>query len=147
MNPAITTPFAFPIRVYYEDTDAGGVVYYANYLKFLERGRAEWLRWLGFDQVDLLRELGLAFVVRRVALDYLKPARLDDELSVDVEVERIARSQIFFRQRVRRGRGEAAETLVSGEVHVVCVRVAGRGEPAKIVSIPAALRAKLEALP
>ncbi|MDR1709287.1 MAG: YbgC/FadM family acyl-CoA thioesterase, partial [Candidatus Accumulibacter sp.] len=90
MNPAITTPFAFPVRVYYEDTDAGGVVYYANYLKFLERGRAEWLRWLGFDQVDLLRELGLAFVVRRVALDYLKPARLDDELSVDVEVERIA---------------------------------------------------------
>jgi acyl-CoA thioester hydrolase len=69
-----------PVRVYYEDTDAGGVIYYANYLKFLERCRTEWLRAIGHDQADLLRDPGIAFVVRSVSLEYLKPARLDDEL-------------------------------------------------------------------
>ena len=68
--------FTLPVRIYYEDTDAGGVVYYANYLKFLERCRTEWLRSIGHDQSDLLRDPGIAFVVRSVALDYLKPARL-----------------------------------------------------------------------
>jgi acyl-CoA thioester hydrolase len=70
--------FTIPVRIYYEDTDAGGVVYYANYLKFLERCRTEWLRAIGHDQADLLRDPGIAFVVRSVSLEYLKPARLDD---------------------------------------------------------------------
>ena len=94
--------FSIPVRIYYEDTDAGGVVYYANYLKFLERCRTEWLRVIGHEQADLLREPGIAFVVRSVALDYLKPARLDDLLTVSLEVERITKSQIFFGQHIRR---------------------------------------------
>ena len=138
--------FTFSVRVYYEDTDAGGVVYHANYLKFLERCRSEWLRSLGFEQADLLRDLGIAFVVRSVNLDYLKPARLDDLLTISVEAEKIARAQIFFRQRIRRG-GEDGETLLSGAIQVVCVKVGNGAEPIKIVSIPAAMRAQLEAIP
>jgi acyl-CoA thioester hydrolase len=141
--------FAIPVRVYYEDTDAGGVVYYANYLKFLERCRSEWLRSIGFEQAGLLRDSGIAFVVRSVRLDYLKPARLDDLLAVSLAVEKITRSQIFFRQHVRRG-GEDGETLAGGAIQVVCVKLAGNGTesggPVRIVSIPAALRAQLEAI-
>ena len=80
------TTFVWPARVYYEDTDAGGVVYYANYLKFLERARTEWLRALGFDQRDLMREAGILFAVRRVEIDYLLPARFDDELEVEAAI-------------------------------------------------------------
>ena len=74
--------FSWPVRVYWEDTDAGGVVYYANYLKFMERARSEWLRVLGFDQRRLRDELGLVFVVRQATIEYLKPARYDDLLTV-----------------------------------------------------------------
>ncbi|HRC61225.1 MAG TPA: YbgC/FadM family acyl-CoA thioesterase, partial [Candidatus Propionivibrio aalborgensis] len=88
--------FTITVRIYYEDTDAGGVVYYANYLKFLERCRSEWLRSIGHDQTDLLRDPGIAFVVRSINLEFLKPARLDDLLTVSLEVEKITRSQIFF---------------------------------------------------
>ncbi|MDR0576752.1 MAG: tol-pal system-associated acyl-CoA thioesterase [Candidatus Accumulibacter sp.] len=137
--------FTFPVRVYYEDTDAGGVVYYANYLKFLERCRSEWLRSTGFEQSDLLRDAGIAFVVRSVSLEYLKPARLDELLTVGLEVEKITRSQIFFRQRVWRG-GDDGETLARGAVQVVCVKIGADAEPARIVSIPAAMRSQLEAL-
>jgi acyl-CoA thioester hydrolase len=137
-----SSAFAFPVRVYYEDTDAGGVVYYANYLKFLERCRSEWLRSIGCEQAGLLREAGIAFVVRSVSLDYLKPARLDDLLTVSLAVEKIMRSQIFFRQHVRRG--EDGETLVSGAIRIVCVRLVP--EPIRIVPIPAAMRAQLEAI-
>ncbi|MDR2451509.1 MAG: tol-pal system-associated acyl-CoA thioesterase [Candidatus Accumulibacter sp.] len=135
--------FAFPVRVYYEDTDAGGVVYYANYLKFLERCRSEWLRSIGCEQAGLLRESGIAFVVRSVSLDYLKPARLDDLLTVSLAVEKITRSQVFFRQHIRRD-GEDGETLASGAIQVVCARLVP--EPIRIVSIPAAMRAQLEAI-
>lgn len=93
--------FTIPVRIYYEDTNAGGVVYYANYLKFLERCRSEWLREIGHDQGDLLREPSIAFVVRSVNLEFLKPARLDELLSVSLEVEKISRSQIFFRQHIQ----------------------------------------------
>jgi acyl-CoA thioester hydrolase len=72
--------FSIPVRVYYEDTDAGGVVYYANYLRFLERARTEWLRALGFEQDDLRVRLGILFAVRRVSADYLRPARFNDRL-------------------------------------------------------------------
>ena len=136
--------FSIPVRIYYEDTDAGGVVYYANYLKFLERCRTEWLRVIGHEQADLLREPGIAFVVRSVALDYLKPARLDDLLTVSLEVERMTRSQIFFAQHVRRAMPDGAgeEELLSGRVQIVCVNAAKM----KITSIPVELRTQLEAL-
>jgi acyl-CoA thioester hydrolase len=137
--------YTIPVRIYYEDTDAGGVVYYANYLKFLERCRTEWLREIGHDQADLLRDPGIAFVVRSVALEYLKPARLDDLLSVSLEVEKITKSQIFFRQHIRRSNPATAEDpdeLVSGRIQIVCVNSALM----KITSIPLPLRTKLEAL-
>lgn len=137
--------FTIPVRIYYEDTDAGGVVYYANYLKFLERCRTEWLRAIGHDQADLLRDPGIAFVVRSVSLEYLKPARLDEQLSVSLEVEKITRSQIFFRQHIRRANPDAADSwdeLINGKIQIVCVNAAQM----KITSIPNPLRTKLEAL-
>ena len=137
-------PFAISVRVYYEDTDAGGVVYYANYLKYLERCRSEWLRHLGHDQSVLLHAPGIAFVVRGVSLEYLKPARLDDCLSVELEIEKIARSQLFFRQRIRRANQQNKDDwdeLLVGRIQVVCVDA----KKMKIVSIPAPLRAQLEA--
>ena len=143
--------FSLPVRIYYEDTDAAGVVYYANYLKFLERCRTEWLRAIGHQQADLLRDPGVAFVVRSAKVDYLKPARLDDQLLVSLEVEKISRAQIFFRQYIRRAeegvdRVDGADRgwveLVSAAIHIVCVNSALM----KPTSIPAFLRSKLEAL-
>ena len=137
--------FTIPVRIYYEDTDAGGVVYYANYLKFFERCRTEWLREIGHDQADLLRDPGIAFVVRTVSVEYLKPARLDDQLVVGLEVEKISRAQIFFRQHIRRANPGAAngwDELVSGTIQIVCVNSALM----KTTSIPPLLRTRLEAL-
>ena len=137
--------FTIPVRVYYEDTDAGGVVYYANYLKFLERCRTEWLRDIGHEQGELLRDPGIAFVVRSVNVEYLKPARLDDLLSVSLEVERITKSQIFFRQHVRRDNPDApngGDELISARIQIVCVNMAQM----KITSIPTGLRTQLEAI-
>lgn len=134
--------FTIPIRIYYEDTDAGGVVYYANYLKFLERCRTEWLRGIGHQQADLLRDPGIAFVVRSVSVDYLKPARLDDQLVVGLEVEKIGQAQIFFRQHIRRAAGGAWEELVDATIRIVCVDAARM----RATPIPALLRSKLEAL-
>lgn len=135
--------FAIPVRIYFEDTDAGGVVYYANYLKYLERCRTEWLRAIGCDQADLLRDPGIAFVVRSISLEYLKPARLDDLLSVKLEVERISKVQIFFRQQIcRADPGGGWDELASGRIHVVCVNCAQM----KVTSIPTLLRAQLETL-
>ena len=137
--------FTIPVRIYYEDTDAGGVVYYANYLKFLERCRTEWLRSIGHDQADLLRDPGIAFVVRSVNVEYLKPARLDEMLWVGLEVEKITKSQIFFRQHIRRANPAVVggwDELVSGKIQIICVNAALM----KITSIPALLRTKLEAI-
>lgn len=137
--------FTLPVRIYYEDTDAGGVVYYANYLKFLERCRTEWLRAIGHEQAELLRDPGIAFVVRSVNLEYLKPARLDDMLWVGLEVEKITKSQIFFRQHIRRANPATVggwDELLSGRIQIVCVDSARM----KITSIPALLRTKLEAI-
>jgi len=137
--------FTIPVRIYYEDTDAGGVVYYSNYLKFLERCRTEWLREIGHEQADLMRDPGIAFVVRSVSLEYLKPARLDEMLSVSLEVEKITKSQIFFRQHIRRANPEAAngsDELINGKIQIVCVNAALM----KITSIPSLLRTQLEAL-
>lgn len=137
--------FSIPVRIYYEDTDAGGVVYYANYLKFLERCRSEWLRAIGHRQADLLRDPGIAFVVRSVQVDFLKPARLDDQLLVDLEVEQVSRAQIFFRQAIRRADESVAGgsiALLGATVQIVCVNSAQM----KPTSIPAFLRSQLEAL-
>jgi acyl-CoA thioester hydrolase len=109
--------FVWPLRVYYEDTDAGGVVYYANYLKFFERCRTEWLRSLGVDQSELVRERGLQFVVAEIHAKYLAPARLDDELRIEAWVLRLGRCSLDFEQRARRGDA----TLVHGRVKVACV--------------------------
>jgi len=108
------------VRVYYEDTDAGGVVYYANYLRFLERARTEWLRALGFEQDDLRVRLGILFAVRRVSADYLRPARFNDRLEVTVEPARIGPASIEFSQEVRRG----GDTLCTASVRIACLDAA-----------------------
>lgn len=113
-------PFVWPLRVYYEDTDAAGVVYYANYLKFTERARTEWLRAQGFEQTDLARDHGVAFVVRSAAIEFLVPARFNDSLQVTVELIKVGAGQIELFQRVLR----ADELLASVAVRVVCVRLA-----------------------
>jgi len=113
-------PFVWPLRVYYEDTDAGGVVYYANYLKFTERARTEWLRASGFEQTDLAQQHGVAFVVRSAAIEYLRPARFNDSLQVTVELIKVGAGQIELGQRVLRGN----ELLATVTVNVACVRLA-----------------------
>ncbi|MFO8155655.1 MAG: tol-pal system-associated acyl-CoA thioesterase [Pseudomonadota bacterium] len=94
--------FSWPVRVYYEDTDAGGVVYHANYLRFMERGRTEWLRALGFDQRRMAEEQGVVFAVRRATTEFIVPAVLDDELLVLTGIGRRARVSMTFEQRIIR---------------------------------------------
>ena len=93
-------PFVWPVRVYWEDTDAGGIVYYANYLKFMERARTEWLRAIGVDQVKLKDEHGLMFVVVDVEAHYRKPARYDDQLQVTCKVSETSRASLTLDQEV-----------------------------------------------
>jgi acyl-CoA thioester hydrolase len=114
-----TTPFSWRIRVYWEDTDAGGVVYHAGYLRFMERARSEWLRALGIDQGALSATRALGFLVRDMQLDFLAPARLDDELEVSVAVQGRRAASMTFAQAVRRV-GEERD-LVSATVRVACV--------------------------
>jgi acyl-CoA thioester hydrolase len=109
--------FSLPVRVYYEDTDAGGVVYYANYLCFLERARTELLRTLGFGQARLAQESGIAFAVRSLSVEFLKPARLDDQLEVSTGIESLGRAQAVFSQRIERG----GETLLTATVRLACL--------------------------
>lgn len=119
--------FAWPVRVYWEDTDAGGVVYYANYLKFLERARSEWLRALGVEQPVVAEQDGVVFAVRHVEVEYLKPAKLDDVLSVVCLLDELNKASLVLSQRIER----EGETLLTARVKVVCVsRDAFR--PAKI---------------
>lgn len=132
----MATEFSIPVRVYYEDTDAAGVVYYANYLKFMERARTEWLRAFGFDQHRLTREAGVLFAVRSVKADYLKPAWLDDELTVSTVMRRRGSASITFEQQVRRG----GELLCPGEVRIACLAA----EDFSPVAIPAAVNAVLD---
>ena len=115
--------FSWPVRVYYEDTDSGGVVYYANYLRFMERARTEWLRHLGFEQDVLREEEGILFAVRSVQVDYHRPARFNDALTVGVAVEKVGRASLDLFQTVSLSAddGEGA-TLCSGRVRIACVR-------------------------
>ena len=106
--------FTIRVRVYYEDTDAGGVVYYANYLRYFERARTEWLRALGFEQSEILRTHGVAFAARSAQVDYLKPARLDDNLSIVSEIAELGRAQLVFVQRVERN----GELLVNAKMRI-----------------------------
>ena len=121
------SPFTWPVRVYWEDTDGAGIVYYANYLRFLERARTEWLRAKGYDQEQLARRHGVVFVVRSVVLDFLKPARLDDELTVEVALKEIGAAAIELDQRIARD----ATCLLAGAVKLACVRIAAF-QPARI---------------
>jgi acyl-CoA thioester hydrolase len=129
---------SFPIRVYYEDTDAAGIVYYANYLRFLERGRTEFLRTLGHDQ-NALMEDGIAFAVRSASAEFLKPARLDDLLTVETTVASLGRAQVTFAQRILRDK----ELLLDAKIRVACIDPV-RGKP---LPMPRALHEQLSALP
>lgn len=127
MNPV----FSIPIRVYYEDTDAGGVVYHSNYLNFMERARTEWLRSLGFEQDELRREYGVIFAVSAVSIDFQRPARFNELLAVTVEVVRRGAASLQLAQDVRRGE----DTLASAEVRIACIdaeRFVPRAIPAHI---------------
>ncbi|MEO0720478.1 MAG: tol-pal system-associated acyl-CoA thioesterase, partial [Pseudomonadota bacterium] len=124
----------FPVRVYYEDTDLAGIVYYANYLRFYERARTEWLRAVGVDQGSLHSEKGLVFVVRRVEVDYLLPAKFDDALTVTAEVDAVGGASLTMRQAILRG----SEALSRAIVRIACVDAAGR--PARL---PAELKTAL----
>jgi len=112
--------FKFPVRVYWEDTDAGGVVYYATYLRFLERARTEWLRTLGIDQARLLREERLQFVVVEANIRYHRPAKFDDELLVSAALDSLRGASVTFAQEIRRGE-DAGELLVSATVRAACL--------------------------
>jgi len=114
------TCFFWPVRVYYEDTDAGGVVYYANYLKFFERARTERLRALGFEQDELRRREGIIFAVRSIQVEYLRPARFNEALWVTAEVPEIKRASLVFCQEIRRGE-VLGEKLCEARVYIVCL--------------------------
>ena len=120
----------FPIRVYYEDTDLAGIVYYANYLKFIERARSEWVRELGIDQVQMKAE-GIVFAVRRVEADYLAPAKYDDELVVETTMAQGSGVRLVVKQDVKRG----ADLLFSATVTIICMNEAGT-----VVRLPAIIR-------
>ena len=112
----------FRLRVYYEDTDAAGIVYYANYFKFAERARTEMLRSVKIDQNVLYTKTGVRFVVRSCAIDYLKPARLDDELEVHTKIQCVKGASLTARQTVRRAR----DAVVSLKLRIACVGRCGR---------------------
>ena len=126
--------YVLPVRVYYQDTDAGGVVYHANFVNFMERARTEWLRNFGYTGMGMMREFGMIFVVRSLKVDYYKPALLDDLLEVSAEIKDIGRSRVTLHQQVRR----QDELLAEGEVHLVCVTQ----DAFKPVAIPDFLRAQ-----
>jgi len=127
----------FPIRVYYEDTDLAGIVYYANYLKFIERARTEWVRTLGIDQSRLKQDAGVVFAVRRLEAEYLSPARFDDLLEVETELLETTAARIVLAQRVRRG------GTVLFEAVVTLAALTGAGRPARL---PAEFRRDLGTL-
>ncbi|MDR6263948.1 MULTISPECIES: tol-pal system-associated acyl-CoA thioesterase [Rhodobacterales] len=124
----------FPVRVYYEDTDLAGIVYYANYLKFIERARSTLVREAGIDQGDLKEAAGLVFAVRHVDATYLRPAKLDDALTIATKLQQLSGAKLQFEQDVLRG----DELLFSSKITVICMNAAGR-----VVRLPAEIRAKL----
>ncbi len=124
----------FPVRVYYEDTDMAGIVYYANYLRYIERGRSDWVRCVGIDQNEMKTRHGIVFAVRRVEADYCAPARFDDELIVETQTQSVSAARLVMQQDVRRG----SDLLFSAIVTIVCI--AENGQP---VRLPANIRLML----
>ena len=124
--------FSIPIRVYFEDTDAGGIVYHANYLRFLERARTDWLRHLGFHHQRLADEFGVQFIVQSIEIDFRKPARLDELLQATVGIESLGYCRVIFRQSVERD----GEIITRATVSAACLEL-GTGRP---VPMPVALR-------
>ncbi len=124
----------FSVRVYYEDTDLAGIVYYANYLKFIERGRSEWVRDIGVDQAAMKRDEGVVFAVRRVEADYLSPAHYDDQLVVTTDVDKVSGARLILRQTVERNGDVLFDALVT------IVAIGETGAPARL---PAAFRRNL----
>lgn len=120
--------FTWPVRVYWEDTDAGGVVYYANYLKFLERARTEWLRALGIEQLPLMEQHGVLMVVARVEANYRRPARYGDQLQIHCRITEIGKVSLSFEQRIHRhsvdGESLYGELLLDGMIKVACIDAA-----------------------
>lgn len=129
--------FSVPVRVYYEDTDAAGIVYYANYFRFIERARTEFLRDLGHDQHAMMQE-GIAFAVRSASAEFLKPAKLDDLLAVETSIASLGRAQVTFAQRILRDQ----ELLLDAKIRVVCIDPL-RG---KAIPMPRHLHEQLSAL-
>lgn len=128
---------SFAVRVYYEDTDLAGIVYYANYLKFIERARTEWIASLGVDQMALRSVEGIVFAVRRVEADYLRPARFGDDLVVQTRLRSIGGARLVLEQVIDRG----SERIFAAEVTLVCLSAAGGA-----ARLPATVRAKLQAI-
>lgn len=126
----------FQTRVYYEDTDMAGIVYYANYLKFIERGRSEWIRDLGIDQIAMKENDGIVFAARRIEADYLSPARFDDLLDVESRLHQLTPARLILDQRVLR----QDRVLFTARVTLVCVNGAGRA-----ARLPAALAQAMQA--
>jgi len=124
----------FPIRVHYEDTDMAGIVYHANYLKFIERARSAWVRGLGIDQNAMKLDEGLVFAVRRMEVDYLLPARFEDELQVETLVQSVTGARLVMDQTVKRGE----ENLFHATVTIVCMT--DSGHPSRL---PASIRQTL----
>ena len=112
--------FSWPIRVYYEDTDLGGVVYYANYLKFMERARTEWLRAYGFEQDELIRDLDVIFAVKKIDLEYILPARFNDELLVSAKVIEFGRASMTLAQEITRQ--NETGVLCKGKVKIASLK-------------------------
>ncbi len=109
--------FYWPVRIYYEDTDAAGIVYHANYLKFMERARTEWLRRIGYEQDALAEQVGILFVVRKIAIDYIRPAKFNDEVTVVSSIARLGRASLEFIQNI----AAEDEVLSNGRVKVGCL--------------------------
>jgi acyl-CoA thioester hydrolase len=124
--------FSLPIRVYFQDTDAGGVVYHGSYVNFFERARTEWLRSYGHSGTSLMKDFSAVFVVRSMSTDYLKPALLDDLLTVTAQIKEVGRSRVTLLQTVYRDQ----ERLTEGEIHLVYVSL----DTFKPISVPEVLR-------
>ena len=136
-NASNNKPYSLPIRIYYEDTDAGGVVYHSNYLNFFERTRTEWLRELGYEQDELRQEENIVFVVRNVNINYLKPALFNEQIIATAEIKKLGRSSIEISQKIlRKNAINKTEVLAMGTVIIVCVNAT----QFKPVKIPDAIR-------
>lgn len=129
--------FVWPVRVYYEDTDAGGVVYHANYLKFMERARSEWLRQLGFEQDELIETKNVVFAVRRIEVNFIKPARFNASLKVHSRIVAMRRASIDFLQAVKL---HADETLCEARVRIASLDA----RSLRVKRIPEAIKLMLE---